>query len=110
MRAPQTVVFPYCVFTIVECAPDYTFKEEAAEATLQFSIFDKAPDNSSRSVATLLDAQAKLWALYDFARPSVPGHSVTIMRRVRSLVLHEGDTGVSQSMTQYMLRISKINP
>lgn len=110
LRAPQTTLYPYCVVSLVGSIPDYTFKTESTEATIQFSIFDKASDNSSRGVATLMDAEAKLWQLYDFAQPSVVGYNLTILKRVRNMLLHDPETSVSHSTTHYLLRVSRNYP
>ncbi len=107
MRAPQNSQYPFCVYSLVSNLPGHTFNTEYEELVLQFSIFDKAPDNSSRGVAVLMDAQSKLWALYDFSQPSIAGYTTTIMRRARNMVLNDPDTGVMHSMTQYYLRFSK---
>jgi hypothetical protein len=107
IRAPQTTAYPYCVFSLASNIPGYTFNTQFAELLVQFSIFDKAADNSSRGSAILMDAQSKLWSLYDFSQPIISGYSTTIMRRARNMILTDSETGVLHSMTQYYLRISK---
>jgi len=107
MRAPQNTPYPYCVFSLASNIPGHTFKTEFAEAVVQFSIFDKAADNSARGAAVLMDAQSKLWELYDFAQPAIAGYSTTVMRRERNMILTDPETSVMHSMTQYYLRFSK---
>jgi hypothetical protein len=107
MRAPQSAIYPYCVYSLVESVPGYTFSTAYVEATVQFSISDKGADNSVAGVSRLLDAQSKLWSLYDFAPLAIAGYSLTIIERVRNMALHDPETGVTHSITQYYLRFSK---
>lgn len=107
MRAPQNVIFPYCIFSIVDNNPGWSFTTEYQEATVQFSIYDRASDMSQRALSTIMTAQKDLWALYDFAALALTGYSLTIMMRRRNMILEDPEPGVAHSMTQYYLRFAK---
>ena len=98
----STATYPFCVYTIVTNIPSYTFNTETENTLVQFSIFDKGSDDEDVSPITVLDAQKKLWALYDDTILTVTGYTNILMERGNFLLLRDPtNPEVWQAVTEY---------
>ena len=78
-EAPQNVDFPFCVFSLVDNTPDWTFSSNIENFIMQISLY-----SSSRSDAEIQDMYTKLVALMNYKEStfSVTGYSFIFLKRV----------------------------
>jgi len=98
----KNMTYPYSVYWEVTDAPEYTFNTEMNNMLLQIDIFD----NSSSSL-TLLDAQQKLWTLFDDTTLTITGYNHLLMERNNHRLLLEEEPRVWHSMTEYNILVQK---
>lgn len=75
-RAPDDVVFPYCIILIISDIPDNVFDKEGEEVTIQFSLFSE-----SSSIAELSTMYTDLKTLFDDVKLTVTSNTMFIMQR-----------------------------
>lgn len=81
-KSKDDASFPHSVMTLISDDPDYTFTGNNLEAALvQFSIYDNsaAPD-------TVMDAEQKLWDLFDDAVIAMTGFTELAFIRGQTLL------------------------
>jgi hypothetical protein len=104
-KGKETSTYPFAVYTLITNNPDYTFDTNPIEVMqIQFSIYD-----NDVSPATALDAQEKLWDLYDDATLTVSGYGQLSMIR-QSTTLRRGEVAnpeIWASHTTYEIMIEK---
>ena len=87
-EAPQTPTYPYCVFQQISGLQDRDFHDKLEDVQLQFTLVDSAD-----ALATIGDAETKLFALFDDAVLTVTGYTSVLMDRVNNNLLkaHEDE-------------------
>lgn len=100
--APQGQTYPYSVYFLVVDEPVYTYNTEMESSLVQFDIFD-----NSNSAVTVLDAQTKLWALFDLTTLTVTGYTSVIMKRVAHRLIREDEPALWHSSTDYEILLYK---
>ncbi len=100
--APQDTTYPYSVYFLVVDAPEYTYNTEMESLLVQFDIFD-----DSFSAVTVLDAQKKLWALFDLTTLTVSGYTHMIMKRQSHRLLREDEPAIWHSISDYEILLYK---
>jgi hypothetical protein len=79
-------IYPYCVFFPVSDVKEYTFREQADNCLIQFSIYDNAD-----SIATVQDAGETLKSVFDFASLTVTGYNHISMMQEYSELYKDDD-------------------
>ncbi len=100
--APQNSTYPYSVYFLIVDAPEYTYNTEMESLLIQFDIFD-----NDFSAVTVLDAQKKLWALFDLTTLTVAGYTHVIMKRQSHRLLREDEPAIWHSITDYEILLYK---
>ena len=75
-EAPQNPTYPYCVFEQISGFKDRDFLDRLEDVLVQFTIVDSAD-----TVATIADAETKMYSLYDEAALTVTGYAHILMER-----------------------------
>lgn len=92
-EAPQDTAYPYCIYEQISGVPDRTFTDKYEDILLQFTLVD-----SSDSIATIADAETKMYTLFDDATLTIAGYtSITLDRESSVLVKkrHEIDDAIT---------------
>ncbi len=84
-EAPQNVVYPYCIYEQISGVPDRTFTDKYEDIVLQFTLVD-----SSDSIATIADAETKMYALFDDAALTIAGYTSITLDRESSVLVKKG--------------------
>lgn len=100
--APQGETYPFSVYFLVVDEPIYTYNTEMESSLIQFDIFD-----DSTSDVTILDAQKKLWALFDLTTLTVSGYTSVIMKRVSHRLIREDEPAIWHSISDYEILMYK---
>ena len=85
-EAPQNPTYPYCVFEQISGFKDRDFTDVQEDVLVRFKIVD-----SSNTVATVADAETKLFALFDEATLTVSGYTNILMERQNNNLLKMQD-------------------
>lgn len=85
-EAPQVPTYPYCVFEQISGFQDRDFGDRLEDVLFQFTIVDSAD-----SVATIGDAETKLFALYDDATLTITGYTSITMERTNNTLFKRGE-------------------
>lgn len=75
-EAPQNPTYPYCVFEQISGIKDRDFLDKLEDVLIQFMLVDSAD-----AVATIADAETKMYALFDEATLTVTGYTNIFMER-----------------------------
>jgi hypothetical protein len=94
-QAPQSVVFPYVIFSIVASNPEDTFKNKIEDTLVQFSLF-----STSLAATEITTMYGYLKAILDDAILTVTGHSHIWMIR-ENLVTMVDDISASQDGSEF---------
>lgn len=87
-EAPQNVAYPYCIFEQISGVQDRDFLKKLEDVLIQFTLVDSAD-----SIATIGDAETKMYALFDDAVLTVTGYShITMDRQSNNLIKLEKET------------------
>lgn len=97
-QATQGATYPFAVYILITDNPEYTFNTEMESAVIQIDIYDKAI-----SAVTVLDAQKKLWALFDSTTLTISGYTHLLMERTGHRLTREEDPDVWRSSTDYLI-------
>lgn len=84
-EAPQDTAYPYCIYEQISGVPDRTFTDKYEDILLQFTLVD-----SSDSIATIADAETKMYALFDDAILTISGYSSITLDRESSVLVKKG--------------------
>jgi len=84
MQAPQTAVFPYCVYSPISDMYEYNFTADFENIVVQFSIF--STDENAVNIESYF---GHLKDLYDWGVLSVTGYTHVYMRREQSRLLKD---------------------
>lgn len=84
-EAPQDTAYPYCIYEQISGVPDRTFTDKYEDILLQFTLVD-----SSDSIATIADAETKMYTLFDDAVLTVTGYTSVTLDRVSSVLVKKG--------------------
>ena len=84
-EAPQNPTYPYCVFEQISGFKDRDFTDVQEDVLVRFKIVD-----SSNTVATVDDAETKLFALFDEATLTVSGYTNILMERQNNNLIKAG--------------------
>lgn len=85
-EAPQVPIYPYCVFEQISGIQDRDFGDRLEDVLLQFTLVDSAD-----SVATIGDAETKLFALFDDATLTITGYTSITMERTNNTLFKKGE-------------------
>lgn len=94
-EAPQDTAYPYCIYEQISGVPDRTFTDKYEDVLLQFTLVD-----SSDSIATIADAEAKMYALFDDAVLTISGYSSITLDRVSNVLVKKGQE-IDDSITYW---------
>lgn len=81
-EAPQNTTYPYCVFEQISGGKDRDFTDVQEDVLVQFKIVD-----NSNTVATVTDAETKLFALFDEPTLTVTGYTNILIERQNNNLL-----------------------
>ncbi len=103
-QAPETVTFPYCVYTIISDVPDWTFTTDFNDVRVQFDIFSK--ENSAVEIDGIY---TKFLALWDWCTLTISGNTHLWMRRELTRRTRESEPQASyfHYTIDYMIKTEK---
>lgn len=84
-EAPQVPTYPYCVFEQISGIQDRDFGDRLEDVLLQFRLVDSAD-----AMATIGDAETKLFALFDDTTLTITGYTSITMERTSNILFKEG--------------------
>lgn len=85
-EAPQNPTYPYCVFEQISGLQDRDFLDKLEDVLVQFTLVDSAD-----SIATIADAETKMFALFDDATLTITGYTHITMDRQSNQLLKLND-------------------
>lgn len=83
-QAPETVVYPYSVFSLISDVPDWTFTENTEEILIQFNLFSKVTN-----AVQVCDLFEKLKDTYDFCDLAIANYETVSVVRENSILTRE---------------------
>lgn len=84
-EAPQDVAYPYCLYEQISGVQDRTFTNKYEDVLLQLTLVDSAD-----SIATIADAETKMYTLFDDAVLTVTGYTSITLDRASSVLVKKG--------------------
>ena len=84
-ESPQNPTYPYCVFEQISGVKDRDFTDVQEDVLVRFKIVD-----NSNTVATVADAETKLFALFDEAILTISGYTNILMERQNNNLIKAG--------------------
>jgi len=102
VSAPEDAECPYAVWSIPSAMPDWTFKENFEELTMQISVFTK-----DRSPLPAMALGKTLTELFDECALAVTGYTLIRMSRQPTPPLVDDPDGGWQYITQYRLELQE---
>lgn len=86
-ESPQNPTYPYCVFEQISGLQDRDFLDKLEDVLIQFTLVDSAD-----TIATIADAETKMFALFDDAALTITGYThITMDRQSNQLLKLEKD-------------------
>jgi len=81
-EAPQGAIYPYCIFEQISGFPDWDFTDNQEDVLIQLTLVD-----NSDSVATIADAETKMYTLFDGASLTISGYDHIKIDRESNVLL-----------------------